>query len=294
MQNIQWVSSPSVAKPLLVRYGFTMKKSLGQNFLIDANVLFNIVDVAQLTENSGVLEIGPGIGSLTQVLASKANKVVALEIDERLQPILAETLAPFPNATVLFQDVLTVDFVELFATHFADVDAVHVVANLPYYITTPIIMHLLESKVPVKNMVLMMQKEVAERLAAKPSTKEYNSLSIAVQFYTTVDIPLRVPNTVFIPQPNVDSAVARLTLRTEKPVIVEDEDFLFSVIRGSFVQRRKTLHNNIGAYLNSKILGAAALERAGIDPSRRGETLTIQEFATLSEAIRAVQLEEQS
>lgn len=222
-------------------------------------------------------------------MAKRAKKVVAFEIDQRLLPILDETLAPYSNVTVINKDVLKADVHEVFSEQFEEGQDVMVVANLPYYITTPILFKLLEEKLPVRGFVVMMQKEVGDRLAAKPGTKEYGSLSIAIQYYTEVETVMTVPRTVFVPQPNVDSAIIRLLKRPKPVVEVKDENFFFEVVRASFAQRRKTLMNNLSNNLNGfpkdKELLDRILTEVGIDPKRRGETLSIEEFATLSNAL---------
>ncbi|MBP1153471.1 MULTISPECIES: 16S rRNA (adenine(1518)-N(6)/adenine(1519)-N(6))-dimethyltransferase RsmA [unclassified Paenibacillus] len=280
------IASPKRTKELLQKYGLTLKKSLGQNFLIDHNILHKIVSAADLQPDKGALEIGPGIGALTQQLAKMAGRVVAVEIDQRLLPMLEETLSPYPHTAVVHGDVLKVDLKELFEKHFQGVSQVSVVANLPYYVTTPIIMKLLEEKLPLENIVVMIQKEVADRMAAKPGGKDYGSLSIAVQYYCIPEVVTIVPRTVFIPQPNVDSAVIKLSVRQQPPVDVEDEDFFFEVVQASFVQRRKTIYNNLAAKYFTKETKSrmeAILQESGIEPSRRGETLSIQEYAVLSQ-----------
>ncbi|UJF33129.1 16S rRNA (adenine(1518)-N(6)/adenine(1519)-N(6))-dimethyltransferase RsmA [Paenibacillus hexagrammi] len=285
------VATPSRTKEILKKHDLVLKKSLGQNFLIDQNILHKIVSAADLGPGKGALEIGPGIGALTQQLAKLAERVLAVEIDQRLLPILAETLEPYPHASVVHGDVLKLDLPELFRQHFeGKVDAVSVVANLPYYITTPIIMKLLEEKLPLENIVVMIQKEVADRMAAAPGSKDYGSLSIAVQFYCEPELVTIVPRTVFVPQPNVDSAVIRLRVRTAPPVDVEDPDFFFEVVQSSFVQRRKTLYNNLAARFFTKETKAeleGLLLGINIVPSRRGETLSMEEFARLTSALRA-------
>jgi 16S rRNA (adenine1518-N6/adenine1519-N6)-dimethyltransferase len=283
------IATPKRTKDVLHKYGFTLKKSLGQNFLIDQNILHKIVGAAELDESKGALEIGPGIGALTQQLAKRAGRVVAVEIDRRLLPILEETLAPFPNVSVVHGDVLEVDLRALFAERFAGLGAVSVVANLPYYITTPIIMKLLENKLPLENIVVMIQKEVAERMTAKPGGKDYGSLSIAVQYYCEPELVAIVPHTVFIPQPNVDSAVIKLKVRREPPVRTDDESFFFDVVQAAFAQRRKTIYNNLAARFFSKETKnelEAVLASCGIEPSRRGETLAMHEYALLSDALK--------
>ena len=283
------IATPSRTKDILARHGFSFKKSLGQNFLIDPNILQRITETAQLTKETGVIEIGPGIGALTEHLARAAGKVVAFEIDQRLLPILDETLAPYDNVTVINEDVLKADVKEVVEREFAQFDRLMVVANLPYYVTTPIIMKLLEDKIPVNGFVVMLQKEVGDRISAKPSSKEYGSRSIAVQYYTEASIAFIVPKTVFMPAPNVDSAIIKLNVRSEPAVSVDDEDFFFLVTRTSFAQRRKTILNNLvnglpgGKEKKNDIV--EALEEAGIEPSRRGETLSLDEFAALSQVL---------
>lgn len=285
------IATPVRTKEILEKYGFSFKKSLGQNFLIDPNILRNIVSHAYLTENSGAIEVGPGIGALTEHLARGAKKVVSFEIDQRLLPVLEDTLSPYDNVTIVHSDILKADVEAVIAEKMADVDDIMVVANLPYYVTTPILMKLLNDRLPIRGFVVMMQKEVADRITAKPGTKEYGSLSIAIQYYCTAEVAMIVPKTVFMPQPNVDSAVIRLIRHNEPPVTVIDEDFLFVVTRASFVQRRKTIFNNLQAGLQNgkakkdEIL--AALEAAEIDPKRRGETLSIQEFGRLADALHS-------
>ncbi|GAA3411776.1 16S rRNA (adenine(1518)-N(6)/adenine(1519)-N(6))-dimethyltransferase RsmA [Paenibacillus hodogayensis] len=284
------VATPRRTQDIIRKHGFTLKKSLGQNFLTDLNILNKIASAAKLDDTKGVLEIGPGIGALTQQLAKAAGKVVAVEIDGRLLPILEETLQPYPHATVVHGDVLKLDLDELWARHFAGCSGVSVVANLPYYVTTPIMMKLLEQKLPLEYIVVMIQREVAERMAAKPGGKEYGSLSIAVQYYAEPDVVAIVPPTVFIPQPNVDSAVIRLKLRQTPAVHVEDEALFFEVVHACFAQRRKTLSNNLLAGLFDKASKPAMesiLAECGIDPVRRGETLGIDEYARLANAILA-------
>lgn len=284
------IATPIRTKSILEKYGFSFKKSLGQNFLIDTNILQRIIDFAELDkEASGAIEIGPGIGALTEQLAKNSKKVVAFEIDQRLLPILEDTLSPYKHVKVIHNDVLKADVGEVIEQEFADIKDLMVVANLPYYVTTPIIMKLLEENLPIRGIVCMLQKEVADRIAAKPGTKEYGSLSIAIQYYTVPETVMIVPKTVFIPQPNVDSAVIRLT-RREKPLVeVKDEEFFFTVTRASFAQRRKTLQNNLMSQLKNgkekKELILSALERANIDPKRRGETLSIEEFGRLSDEL---------
>lgn len=283
------IATPLRTRAILEKYGFSFKKSLGQNFLIDTNILRNIVSYAELTEESGAIEIGPGIGALTEQLGKVAKKVVAFEIDQRLLPILADTLSPYPNIKIIHGDFLKMDVKKVIEEEFQGINDLMVVANLPYYVTTPIIMKILEEHLPIRGIVVMLQKEVAERIAAKPGTKDYGSLSIAVQYYSVAETVMTVPRTVFMPQPNVDSAVIRLTKRKEPLVQVMDEDFFFQVVKASFSQRRKTIVNNLmgqlpnGKEKKEEIL--SCLDKVGVQGTRRGETLSIEEFAQLSNAL---------
>ncbi|MFC4410267.1 16S rRNA (adenine(1518)-N(6)/adenine(1519)-N(6))-dimethyltransferase RsmA [Chungangia koreensis] len=283
------IATPIRTQEILKKYGFSFKKSLGQNFLIDPNILRNIVSKADLTKESAAIEIGPGIGALTEHLARTAGKVVAFEIDQRLLPVLEDTLSPYDNIKVIHSDILKADVSQVIKEELEEYTDIMVVANLPYYVTTPILMKLIMDRLPIRGFVVMMQKEVADRITAKPGTKEYGSLSIAIQYYMEAEVAMIVPKTVFMPQPNVDSAVIRLTKRTDVPVTVIDEDFLFEVSRGSFVQRRKTIYNNLQSSLpngkdrKEEILNA--LETVGVDPTRRGETLSIEEFGKLADAL---------
>ena len=283
------IATPIRTKEILEKYGFSFKKSLGQNFLIDPNILRNIVSHANLTDNSGAIEIGPGIGALTEHLAREAKKVVSFEIDQRLLPVLEDTLSPYDNVKIVHSDILKADVEKVIAEEMPGIKDIMVVANLPYYVTTPILMKLLNDRLPIRGFVVMMQKEVADRITAKPGTKAYGSLSIAIQYYVTAEIAMVVPKTVFMPQPNVDSAVIRLIKHDTPPVQVIDEDFLFEVSRASFAQRRKTILNNLqNALINgkqNKELIIQALQQAGVEPSRRGETLSIQEFGKLADCL---------
>ncbi|MGM9928009.1 MAG: 16S rRNA (adenine(1518)-N(6)/adenine(1519)-N(6))-dimethyltransferase RsmA [Bacillus sp. (in: firmicutes)] len=284
------IATPVRTKMILEKYGFSFKKSLGQNFLIDTNILHRIIDFAGLEqEKSGAIEIGPGIGALTEQLAKNSKKVIAFEIDQRLLPILEDTLSPYPHVKVIHNDVLKADVREVIDQEFVGIEDLMVVANLPYYVTTPIIMKLLEEHLPIRGIVCMLQKEVADRISAKPGTKEYGSLSIAIQYYTQAETVMIVPKTVFMPQPNVDSAVIRLIKRDKPLVEVKDEAFFFTVTRASFAQRRKTILNNLTSQLphgkEKKEQILSALEKADIDPRRRGETLSIEEFGRLSDAL---------
>ncbi|MEK4299043.1 16S rRNA (adenine(1518)-N(6)/adenine(1519)-N(6))-dimethyltransferase RsmA [Oceanobacillus sp. FSL W8-0428] len=284
----KYIATPSRTKELLNKYGFAFKKSLGQNFLIDVNVLENIIHQAGITKETGAIEIGPGMGALTEQLAIHADRVVAFEIDQRLLPILEETLADYDNVEVILEDILKADVDEVIRKHFEEGQDIHVVANLPYYITTPILMKLVRDRLPVTSLTVMIQKEVADRMAAVPNTKSYGSLSIAVQYYTEAKVVLNVPKQVFMPQPNVDSSVLKLVMRKEPPVQVDNEDFFFELIQASFAQRRKTLRNNLNRFLQEKLEKhqvEALLEEASIDGGRRGETLTIEEFADLANIV---------
>lgn len=283
----QEIATPSRTQQILKKHGFTFKKSLGQNFLIDQNILNKIVSAAQLTEQSGVLEIGPGIGALTQRLAEHARKVAAVEIDQRLIPILSELFADQDHVAIIHGDILQIDVKQLISEQFADCASVHVVANLPYYITTPILLKLLEERHALSNIVVMIQKEVAERMAADPGGKEYGSLSIAVQYYCEPELVTLVPHSVFIPRPNVDSAVIRLKVRSEPPVFVKDEAHFFRVVKAAFAHRRKTIYNNLSSFTGkqNKERLSAALLAAGVDPSRRAETVSIEEFARIADAL---------
>lgn len=285
---IKDIATPSRTKEILTKYKFSFKKSLGQNFLIDLNILQRIVGAAELTERSGAIEIGPGIGALTEQLAKRTRKVVAFEIDQRLLPVLKDTLSPYPHVSIIHEDVLQANVKAVIAEQFEGIEDLMIVANLPYYVTTPILMKLLEEQLPVRGIVVMIQKEVAERIAAKPGSKEYGSLSIAVQYYAEAETVFTVPTTVFIPQPNVESAVLRLTLRKEPAVEVQDEAFFFRVVKASFAQRRKTIFNNLVHGFGGKESREAvqeALLDIDIDPKRRGETLSLEEFAKLSDRL---------
>ncbi|RUS58454.1 16S rRNA methyltransferase [Kurthia sp. 3B1D] len=283
------IATPIRTQEILKKYGFSFKKSLGQNFLIDPNILRNIVGHADLTKDSAAIEVGPGIGALTEHLAREAGKVMSFEIDQRLLPVLEDTLSPYDNVKIVHSDVLKADVKGLIDSELAGFKDIMVVANLPYYVTTPILMKLLTENLPLRGFVVMMQKEVADRISAKPGTKAYGSLSIAVQYYCTAEVAMIVPKTVFMPQPNVDSAVLKLIRHEEPPVTVIDEEFFFSVTRAAFAQRRKTLLNNLQSQLpNGKAKKEEilrALEQADVEPSRRGETLSIAEFGALADAL---------
>lgn len=288
----EWIAAPKNTVAVLKKYQFTFKKSLGQNFLIDLHVLNKILKAAVIGPGDEVLEIGPGIGSLTQAALEQGAAVTAVEIDETLIPILQENLSEYPHVTLVAADFLKLDLPSFFAQHFTR--PVKVLANLPYYITTPILMNLLESRVPLENLTLMVQEEVARRMKAGPGTKDYGALSLAVQYYAQPYIAAYVPQNCFIPRPGVGSAVISLTIRKKPPVEVSDEKLMFSLIRAAFGQRRKTLVNSVS--------GSPELSRrAGIDVSKehllslleeqqlplavRGETLELSEFAALADGL---------
>ena len=263
------------------------KKKFGQNFLIDSNVLENIVEAAGITKDDFVLEIGPGIGTMTQYLCESARQVLAVEIDKMLIPILEDTLSEYDNVEVINQDVLKVDIKSLVEEK-NNGRPIKVVANLPYYITTPIIMGLFESKVPIESITIMVQKEVADRMQTGPGSKDYGALSLAVQYYAEAKVMLNVSATCFMPRPNVDSAVIKLTRHQESPVEVKDESLMFRIIRASFNQRRKTLVNGLknSSELDfSKEEITEAIKSIGKEENIRGEKLTLEEFAKLSNAL---------
>lgn len=284
MEN-QFIATPNKTKAILAKYRFSFKKSLGQNFIIDANILKKIISATNINKSAGVIEIGPGIGSLTEQLAIHANKVVAYEIDQRLVPILADTLSAYNNVEVVNEDFLSVDLNTEINNRFAKDLHMHIIANLPYYITTPILMSVLEQKTRIETITVMLQKEVAERMAAKPSTKAYGSLSIAVQYYSETELVSDVPKTVFMPQPNVISSVLKLTIRKEPLAMVKDEKRFFELVRASFKHRRKTLRNNLVSHFEG-VFDKETINRcfaeSQIDGTRRGESLSIEEFALLA------------
>lgn len=269
---------------VLQKYNFNFQKKFGQNFLIDTSVLDRIISAAEITKEDCVLEIGPGIGTMTQYLAERAGEVVAVEIDKNLIPILEDTLSAYDNVTVINDDILKVDVNKIVEEKNGG-RPIKVVANLPYYITTPIIMGLFENHVPLKSITIMVQKEVADRMQVGPGTKDYGALSLAVQYYASPKIVANVPPNCFIPRPNVGSAVIRLTRYEKPPVQVDDEKKMFAIIRASFNQRRKTLVNGLGNAPELKISKervAAVLEQMNLSPTIRGEALTLEQFATLS------------
>lgn len=283
------VAKPSELKALLASHGFAFKKQLGQNFLIDGHILDRIVEAAELTENDGAFEIGPGAGVVTQRLAAAVKRVVAVEKDAALANVLRDSLAGQNNVELVMGDVLKVSLETLWE-RFVDCDRVSVVANLPYYVTTPILFHILESAVQPHNIVVMVQKEVADRMCASPGTKDYGVLSISVQYHAEVDKVAKVTPGSFMPPPTVDSTVIRLRCRPNKAVSVLDEGLFFRVVRAAFGTRRKTLQNSLaGSSLFDKSTCIKALETSGIDGVRRGETLSISEFADLANAFVQLQ-----
>ncbi|MCI7263409.1 MAG: 16S rRNA (adenine(1518)-N(6)/adenine(1519)-N(6))-dimethyltransferase RsmA [Otoolea sp.] len=281
------LGNPKNTIEVIQKYGFAFQKKFGQNFLIDTRVLDKIIAAAGVTEEDMVLEIGPGIGTMTQRLAEAAGRVVAVEIDANLIPILQDTLSDFENITIINEDILKVDINKL-AEEYNGGRPIKVVANLPYYITTPIIMGLFESGVPIDNITVMVQKEVADRMQVGPGSKDYGALSLAVQYYAEPYIVANVPPNCFIPRPNVGSAVIRLTRHAKPPVEVKDRELMFRLIRASFNQRRKTLQNGLN---NSPELNftkeeiAAAIEALGLPAAVRGEALTLAQFAALSDRL---------
>ena len=279
--------NPQVTIQTIKKYEFAFQKKFGQNFLIDDHVITKIINAAEITKDDLVLEIGPGIGTMTQYLAESARKVIAVEIDKNLIPILGETLAEYDNVTVINEDILKLDINRLVEKENAG-KPIKVVANLPYYITTPIIMGLFESHVPLQSITVMVQKEVADRMQVGPGSKDYGALSLAVQYYAKPYIAANVPPNCFIPRPGVGSAVIRLTRYEEPPVTVKDESLMFKLIRASFNQRRKTLQNGIANSPElpySKAQVEKALEKMGLAANVRGEGLTLAEFAKLSDII---------
>lgn len=281
------LSNPQVTIQTIKKYEFAFQKKFGQNFLIDDHVITKIINAAEITKDDLVLEIGPGIGTMTQYLAESARKVIAVEIDKNLIPILEETLAEYDNVTVINEDILKLDINRLVEEENAG-KPIKVVANLPYYITTPIIMGLFESHVPLQSITVMVQKEVADRMQVGPGSKDYGALSLAVQYYAKPYIAANVPPNCFIPRPGVGSAVIRLTRYEEPPVTVKDESLMFKLIRASFNQRRKTLQNGIANSPElpySKAQVEKALEKMGLVANVRGESLTLAEFAKLSDII---------
>ncbi len=279
------LSNPQVTIQIIKKYDFAFQKRFGQNFLIDGHVIEKIIKAADITKEDTILEIGPGIGTMTQYLAEAAGKVYAVEIDKNLLPVLEETLGEYDNVQVINNDILKVDINELLGE---DANNIKVVANLPYYITTPIIMGLFENHIPAKSITVMVQKEVALRMQATPGSKDYGALSLAVQYYAQPYIVANVPPNCFMPRPNVGSAVIKLTSWDNPPVKVNDEKLMFDLIRASFNQRRKTLQNGINNAPNlnfTKEQVVEALKEMGIPETVRGEALTLEQFAKLSDLL---------
>jgi 16S rRNA (adenine1518-N6/adenine1519-N6)-dimethyltransferase len=287
VNNMATLGNPQNTIEILKKYDFHFQKKFGQNFLIDPYVLERIMDASGITREDFVLEIGPGIGTMTQYLCERAGHVMAVEIDKNLLPVLDDTLRSYDNVTVINRDILKMDLAAV-AQEYNDGKPIKIVANLPYYITTPIIMDLFESHVPMESVTVMVQREVAQRMQAGPGTKDYGALSLAVQYYATAEIVANVPPNCFMPRPNVGSAVIRLTCHKQPPVSVKDEAFLFRVIRASFNQRRKTLQNGLGNDASlpvSKEQAAQAIARMGLPATIRGEALTLEQFGQLSDLL---------
>lgn len=287
-----YLGTPSATAEIIKQYQFVFQKKYGQNFLIDANILEKIIRLSEITKDDCVIEIGPGIGTMTQYLAESAGKVIAIEIDRHLIPILEETLKEYKNVTIMNEDVLKVDIKKIVEEK-NNGNPIKVVANLPYYITTPIVMGLFESGVPLQDITIMVQKEVAERMQVGPGSKDYGALSLAVQYYARPEVLLQVPGTCFMPRPAVGSAVIRLKRYEKPPVTAQDEKKMFAVIRAAFGQRRKTLSNALSGGLTyadsegnpvqvNRQQVCAVLEKMGIKPDIRGEALTLAQFAELS------------
>jgi len=288
------IANPARTQAIMNSYGLRVKKSLGQNFLTDQNVLHNIVFTADISQNDNVIEIGPGIGALTEYLARAAHQVLAFEIDDRLLPILDEALADYEIVEIINQDILKTDLPAMIADHLDDGHPLKLVANLPYYITTPILMSVLAGTVKFENIVVMMQKEVADRLAAEPGTKAYGALTIAVQYRMAAELAMIVPRTVFVPSPNVDSAIVKLTALPPRTHVPFDEAAFFKVVKAGFAHRRKNLWNNLqslfGKEPETKNAIQMGLDAAGIDPRIRAERLSVDEFITLTDALHESKL----
>lgn len=293
--NPKIVATPNITRGLMRDHQVSAKKSLGQNFIIEPKIIQRIANAAQCDKQDLIMEIGPGLGSLTQKLAEQAGQVVTVEIDKTLLPALAESLAPYDNIQLINDDAMQADFAAILAPHLARTDlrpGFMAVANLPYYITTPLIMRFLESDTPWRRLVFMVQKEMAERMQAAPGSKDYGALSLAVQYRAAASIAFKVPATVFIPRPKVDSAVIVLDRLSSPPVDVSDEALMFEIIRAGFNQRRKTLANSLSRVMKlDKELITAALTMANVEPTRRAETLTLAEFAAVTEALCSLRQE---
>ncbi|MCR5746436.1 MAG: 16S rRNA (adenine(1518)-N(6)/adenine(1519)-N(6))-dimethyltransferase RsmA [Lachnospiraceae bacterium] len=285
-----FLGNPAVTSAVIEKYGIRAQKKYGQNFLIDENILKKIADASGVTKEDLVLEIGPGIGTLTQILCEKAGVVVAVEIDKKLIPVLEDTLSEYDNVKIVNADILKCDL-DALIEEYGNYERIKVVANLPYYITTPVLMRILESDLPLSSVTVMIQKEVADRIKAGPSTKDYGSLSLAVQYYSRPSIAAEVSPSCFIPRPGVGSVVLHLSMYDEKPVKTKDPELMFALIRGSFNQRRKTLVNGLKNYAGldySKEEIEEAIERLGKKPAVRGEELTLEEFAGLADILGSI------
>lgn len=279
----QRIAHITTTKAIIEKYGFSFQKRFGQNFLIDTNIIEKIIEGAGITKEDTILEIGPGIGSLTQLMAEAAGKVIAVEIDKKLIPVLEDTLSDYDNIRLINEDILKVDLHKLCKEE--GIKKLKVVANLPYYITTPIIMGLLENKLPIESITVMIQKEVAERIDAKPGSKSYGALTLAIAFYGTTSMVTQVPPGCFIPKPNVGSAVIKIDVLSQPSVIVEDEDLMFKLVKGAFAQRRKTFINSLTGsqnlpYDKDQIL--QIIEQMGLDVRIRGEQLSLEQFADMA------------
>lgn len=289
MMNDIKLYSPKTIKDIMEKYGFNFSKKFGQNFLIDKNIIEGICEKADIGKEDGIIEIGPGIGVLTVELAKRAEKVISIEIDNKLIPIIQDNMSKFKNFKLINEDVLKIDLKKLINTEFKrnNIRIVKVIANLPYYITTPIIMKLLENNLDIDKIVVMVQKEVADRLTAVPGNKNYGAITLAVKYYSQARTILNVPCSVFMPKPNVDSAVVEFDLYNKKPVSVEDEKFMFKIIKAAFGKRRKTILNAISTsdigIEKEKI--KSAFEKSNLDFTRRGETFSIEEFAKISDIL---------
>ena len=283
----EYIATPSKTIEIINKYNFAFQKKFGQNFLIDTHVLDKIIAAADITKEDTILEIGPGIGSMTQYLCEKAGQVISIEIDKMLIPILQDNLKEYDNFTLINEDFLKLDIHKLIEEH--NCKNIKVVANLPYYITTPIIMSLFENNIPLESITVMVQKEVALRMQASPSTKDYGALSLAIQYYSTTEIVANVPPNCFMPRPNVGSAVIKLSLRKDFPYKVDDTDLMFKLVRAAFNQRRKTLVNALGNAANleySKETILEALEQMELSSTIRGEALSLEQFCTLSNVLK--------
>ncbi len=283
------LTNPKDLRALLTKHGFTFSKRLGQNFLVDSSVPPRMADAVGADEHTGVLEIGPGVGVLTRELASRAGKVVAIELDSRLIPVLGETLEDFGNVRIIEGDVLKTDLAKVISEEFAGMDEISVCANLPYYITSPVLMYLLEQRLPLTSITVMVQKEAAERICALPATRVVGAVSFAVRYYSEPELLFSITPASFMPQPSVNSSVIRLTLHKELPLPSDSEKVFFSVVKAAFSQRRKTAANALSNGLSlPKGQVQQAFENAGLNPQSRAEQLTMEQFFTLSEEIKSL------